>query len=68
MTLEERFQANFTCSKCRGKTAVTRTVSMRPASVDLRSVLRHTGPRYVAVSCALCGYTEFYDVMAYALK
>lgn|GEM_PF-1991995 len=63
--IEERLTANFCCAKCRGKSAVARTVSL---SRSLGDLLRLPSQPYVLVTCALCGYTEIYHTAAYALS
>jgi len=77
MDAEERMKANFTCAKCRGKTAVTRVVPFKRAFSDVISqplkqclpeALGASSQKYVLISCALCGYTEIYNLSAYALQ
>lgn len=63
MSLEEKLLASFCCVKCRGKTAVTRTVKL---SGKFPPLLAFPSEEYVLVTCTLCGYTEMYSPVAYA--
>lgn len=55
MNPEERLRAAYHCPKCRSTTChvrhVTIPVTILPLPVS----------RYLATTCALCGYTEFYE-------
>ncbi|RMH26033.1 MAG: hypothetical protein D6691_08625 [Candidatus Hydrogenedentota bacterium] len=62
MNAEERLAANFCCPKCRGKMATTRTVKL---TRGLPKILSPGEGRYILVSCALCGFTEMYNVLAF---
>jgi predicted nucleic-acid-binding Zn-ribbon protein len=53
---KERFERDFICPKCHGHGAITQEVSVGRGVVS--SMLDPS--RYMAVSCGLCGYTEFY--------
>ena len=53
---KEVFEREFVCPKCHGHGALVQEVSIG------RSMMLPLGPtRYLAVSCGLCGYTEFYQ-------
>ncbi|MEI7632690.1 MAG: zinc ribbon domain-containing protein [bacterium] len=77
MNAEEKLKVNFTCVKCRGKTALTRVVPFKRALSDVISqpikqslpeVFGTSGQKFILVSCALCGYTEIYNLAAYAMQ
>lgn len=54
----EQFERDFICPKCHGHGALSQEVAIGRGMVS--SML---GPsRYLAVSCGLCGYTEFYQL------
>lgn len=55
---------NFTCSKCRGKKAVLNKVSLSRLSGS--QILPLKRGKYIFLTCALCGYTEVYDLALYA--
>jgi predicted nucleic-acid-binding Zn-ribbon protein len=65
MDLAEKLTANFSCAKCRGKSAITRTVTL---SGGLPGILKLSPDRYLLLTCGLCGYTELYNLAAYALS
>ena len=65
MTFEEQLVQNFCCVKCRGKSAVTKTV---PLTRGLPELLSLSSEIYVLLSCALCGYTEIYSLLAPAVS
>lgn len=54
----EQFEREFCCPKCRGRGAVVQEVQMSRSVARLIPILP---ARYLAVSCGLCGYTEFYQ-------
>ncbi len=62
MTFEEKLIAAFCCAKCRGKSAVTRTVKL-PGKFS--SLLPFGAEEYVLITCTLCGYTEMYSPIAF---
>jgi predicted nucleic-acid-binding Zn-ribbon protein len=50
---------SFACVKCRGRACTEREVTIAALG---HGVFRMPAPaRYTAVTCALCGYTEFYS-------
>lgn len=63
MDFEQRLVENFCCAKCRGKSAVTKCLSLRGGLPEL---LTPSSGKYVLLTCALCGYTEIYSPLAYA--
>lgn len=56
----EQFERDFVCPKCHGRGAVTQEVTI--ARGVMASMLPGGPTRYLAVSCGLCGYTEFYQL------
>jgi predicted nucleic-acid-binding Zn-ribbon protein len=56
---KEQFERDFVCPKCHGHGAVAQDVSLKRGGV-VSSMLPLSPTRYLAVSCGLCGYTEFY--------
>lgn len=56
----EQFERDFVCVKCHGHGAVVQEISVGLGGVA--RVLPLTPNRYLAVSCGLCGYTEFYQL------
>lgn len=52
----EHFERDYVCPKCHGHGALTQEVSVGRGVVASMLV----PSRYLAVSCGLCGYTEFY--------
>jgi predicted nucleic-acid-binding Zn-ribbon protein len=62
---EERLKASFCCAKCHARQAETRVVNF---ATGLPHLLSRGQGRYVLVSCVLCGYTEIYNLSAYALR
>lgn len=56
MGAQTGYTENYTCVKCHGKIARARSVYFLSSS--LRDGLFS---RYIAVTCGLCAYTEFYD-------
>ena len=55
MSREESLAANYNCPKCHGRNCRFEHVSLPHGRLPI-----HTG-RYLAVTCGLCGFTEFYD-------
>ena len=49
----------FVCSKCHGRRCFTQNVKL---ASGLLAAMLPASSRYFAVSCALCGYTEFYNL------
>jgi predicted nucleic-acid-binding Zn-ribbon protein len=62
MDFEKKLVANFCCVKCRGKSAVTKTV---PLSRNLPELLSLSSERFILLTCTLCGYTEMYSPVAF---
>ncbi|HUT25943.1 MAG TPA: zinc ribbon domain-containing protein [Sumerlaeia bacterium] len=54
---------NYVCSKCRGRQPVVREIVL--AKSGLLDLLPSKDNRYIEVTCALCGYTEFYNRAIY---
>src|SRR4051812_33947470 len=63
MDPEDLLTRNFCCVKCRGRSAVAKTV---PLSKSLPHLLSLSADKYILLSCALCGYTEIYNTQAFA--
>jgi predicted nucleic-acid-binding Zn-ribbon protein len=63
MSPEERLTRNFLCCKCRGRTAVCKTIFLPKGIQDF---LLPGSCRYHLLTCTLCGFTEFYDAKVYA--
>ena len=61
---KEQLEREFACPKCHGRGAVVQEVNMGRAVARMLSL---PPTRYLAASCGLCGYTEFYQ-MAIAEK
>ncbi|MBN8587566.1 MAG: hypothetical protein J0L94_04515 [Rhodothermia bacterium] len=57
LSLEETFAHRFKCPKCHHKGAHTHHVQTAPEAVESES-----SGGYLAVSCPLCGFTEFYHI------
>lgn len=57
---KEHFERDFVCPKCHGHGAIVQEVSIGRGVVA--SMLPMGPSRYLAVSCGLCGYTEFYQM------
>lgn len=53
----EALESNFLCPKCRNRGALVQEVQLGRSVVRM---LPLSSARYVAASCTLCGYTEFY--------
>ncbi|MGC8841420.1 MAG: zinc ribbon domain-containing protein [Candidatus Sumerlaeaceae bacterium] len=62
MTFEEKLLSSFCCTKCRGKTAVARTVKLPGKFPPL---LSFGSEEFVLLTCTLCGYTEMYSPLAF---
>ncbi len=59
----DRLLAEFRCPKCRSREAVSREVVLAGLS---ERVFGDPGEhRYLLASCALCGYTEIYNLQLY---
>lgn len=56
---KEQFEREFICPKCHGHGALAQEVSI---GRGVARMLPLTPSRYLAVSCGLCGYTEFYNL------
>jgi predicted nucleic-acid-binding Zn-ribbon protein len=56
---KEQFEQEFVCPKCHGHGAFVQEVSL---GRGVARVLPLAPSRYLAVSCGLCGYTEFYQM------
>lgn len=54
---KEQFERDFVCPKCHGHGALVNEVSL---GRGVTRMLPLSPYRYLAVSCGLCGYTEFY--------
>lgn len=63
MDYEKKLTQNFCCQKCRGRSAIAKTLSI---SRGLPQLLVPSSDRYVFVSCTLCGYTEIYNPLVFA--
>ncbi len=59
-----KFFSNYKCPKCCGKTCITSEASV--GSLPKRLFFRTNDDRYVVVTCALCGYSEFYSLKVLA--
>jgi len=55
----QRFQDRFKCPKCHNTSSVSKEVSLSKVSEKL---LGGQSDKYLFVSCALCGYTEIYNL------
>jgi predicted nucleic-acid-binding Zn-ribbon protein len=56
---KESLQSGFKCPKCRNVGARVEEVDIGRAVARVIPLGQH---RYLAVSCGLCGYTEFYNM------
>lgn len=65
--VENRLREKFCCVKCRGKSARIHTVVLPMARI-LAIFSGQVSPKFYVISCALCGYSEFYDAHVYALQ
>jgi len=64
MDAADRFKADFTCLKCRGREAVAREVSLSGRAA-LPGLIHLRAAKLIALTCTLCGFTELYDPAAY---
>ena len=55
----ENMERNFVCPKCRRHGAVTEEVTVGRC---MARMIPLPSTRYLAVTCGLCGYTEFYQM------
>ena len=55
----ERLARDFVCPKCHGQGAQAHEVALGRA---VAGVIPVASGRFLAVSCVLCGYTEFYQL------
>ena len=53
--MSERIEPDFSCPKCHGRGGLSRLVALAD-----RVILPLGASHYRAVSCRLCGFTEFY--------
>ena len=60
----EKIRESFQCPKCRGKNAAAHRVTLSRTSVS--QLLPLNPGKYIFLTCALCGYTEVYDLSVYA--
>ncbi len=65
MDYTSKLTSDFCCAKCRGRTAVAKTVAL---SKGLPHLLALTPDKYVFLTCTLCGYTEIYDPQVYVIE
>lgn len=56
---KEKLQSEFICPKCRGRGAVVHEVSI---GRSVANILPLAANSYLAATCSLCGYTEFYHL------
>jgi len=59
----EFLEETFHCAKCRGEKAVINKLTLSRSSFS--SLLPINSGKYIFVSCALCGFTEIYNLAAY---
>ena len=57
---KEALERQFACLKCHGRTCTVQDVAF--AGGPLSRMLPVGSHRYFAVSCTLCGFTEFYNL------
>ena len=57
--MSEQIESDFKCPKCNGRGGLSRMVALAD-----RVILPLNAVHYRAVSCRLCGYTEFYSIEA----
>jgi len=62
--IKKDLAAQFACPKCRGRGAHVEEVTL--PSVSLTRIPPVAAIQFYAASCALCGYTEFYNLAALA--
>ncbi len=58
--------SNYTCPKCHGRTCTVSEFSTGNWAGKIP--FRLSGNRYRAVTCTLCGYTEFYSLKVMAAQ
>ena len=63
MEIYQRIQERFKCPKCHNPSSVCKEVSLSKVSEKL---LGGHSDKYLFVSCALCGYTETYNLKVLA--
>lgn len=57
---KDEIQRQFACAKCHGRACTAQEVTL---ATPVLGVLPLPGSvRYVAVSCSLCGFTEFFSL------
>ena len=56
---KEQLEREFVCPKCHGRGAIAQEVNV---GRSVARMLPLPPTRYWAVSCGLCGYTEFYQM------
>ena len=56
---KEQMERDFVCPKCHGHGALAHEVSIGRGVARMLALAPN---RYLAVSCGLCGYTEFYQL------
>lgn len=62
---KQSLQREFCCPKCRGRACSIEEVSL-PISGPFSLMLPVAAARFHAVSCGLCGFTEFYNLAVLA--
>lgn len=63
--VEKRLAEQFSCLKCRGRQARVQAVVLPMARI-WAIFSGQVSPKFYVASCTLCGFSEFYDSMAYA--
>lgn len=61
---KEALQNRFVCAKCHSHSCVAEDVTL--ASGPLSRMLPVGATRFIALSCSLCGYTEFFNLAVIA--
>ena len=65
MNQKRNLAEDFRCAKCRGRKAYVSEVELaKGVLADLLPL--KPGKRYAVISCALCGYSEFFDMAVVA--
>lgn len=59
---KDALQSSFVCVKCHSHSCVVEDVTI--ASGAFSRMLPVGSSRFVALSCSLCGYTEFFNLAA----
>ncbi|MGI6457902.1 MAG: zinc ribbon domain-containing protein [bacterium] len=62
----KKYFQNYTCPKCRGRSCLTSEVSV--SHNQKKFFLAGKNSRFLAVTCSLCGYTEFYNLNVLATQ